>query len=723
MNNDIKQLSLDILRDIYGSSRRLAMYPLGHPITQETLKKPLSTLNYIFTFKHSFTIDLFKQRVLGEGVLLDDTVYVSGIALEMKKHKLSTITFRSDLAIGDLYHFLSLLVSRPGPYEDNMARILKAKNIQAIIANIDSPPRLYDFDRTNYVTGEKFLLEERIRSLITEKPAIIASYYMGRLKNDEEVVHELGIDFRISFLARYFKEVLLHLDQEKGLSLIESAVLSTNWLDDAIDSQAVLGLRRIFDDYLTENSSEQVLTEIYHLLKKVGTPGQIMDQFLNKSSFMKLKMFEESEGIVETLKGSDPSDVDPTALRKMIFKLASSQQKMFLQDLLDQLIRSLQSPTEKQRQRAAELAISAAEVLSNGGYFDDFSYICKEIVRLSLLPTQTLEPVEATASLIQLAIKNSRWPEFKVLCRTLRGVVDDHLQAESKREIAVSKLTEISSSNQIFRIACALSEATRSDDANEFFEGMSALGSREIIKMLACKLTHPDINIRSRMIKLLVSMKKDAGEVITEMLADLVGRVNGGIVSDEDWYYFRNALRVIKEVRAEEAIPYLEIMCNWPVARIKLEVVKTLENMPAESACKLLDKLSRDENAEVRKAAVVAMGLSGDKCMIPYLREIFMNTPECRHIVVASLGRIGDSPSRDVLIELFETPLLFKDLGISKKDSDELRATILKALSVIGDETSMQKIAEYSTKSFDKSIFGRDLLSNTAKILLGTKIK
>jgi hypothetical protein len=84
MNNDIKQLSLDILRDIYGSSRRLALYPLGHPITQETLKKPLSMLNDIFTFKHSFTIDLFKQRVLGEGVLLDDTVYVSGIALEMK---------------------------------------------------------------------------------------------------------------------------------------------------------------------------------------------------------------------------------------------------------------------------------------------------------------------------------------------------------------------------------------------------------------------------------------------------------------------------------------------------------------------------------------------------------------------------------------------------------------------------------------------------------------
>jgi hypothetical protein len=723
MNNDIKHLSLDILRDIYGSSRRLALYPLGHPITQDTLKKPLGSLNEIFTFKHSFTVDLFKEKVLGEGVLLDDTVFVSGIALEMKKHKLARITFGSDLGIGDLYHFLSLLVARPGPADDSLARVLKAKNINAVILNLDSPPRLYDFDKIDHISGEKFYLEERIRSIITERPGIIGAYYMGRLKNDDDILDEIGVDFRLSYLARYFKDILLHLDQEKGLSLIENALLSTNWLDDAIDSQAVLGLRRIFDDYLTENSDEQILSSVYHLLKRVGTPEFIMDQFFNKSSFLKLKTFQESEDIVETLKFSDPSEVDPASLRKTIFKLAASQQRSFMQDLLDQLIRSLSATTVGQRQKAAILAVSAAEVLANGGFFEEYSYICKEAVRLSLLPTETIEPVDLTASLIWFAIKNNRWQEFKVLCRTLRGVCDDHLQAENKRELAAMKLAEISSSDMIFKTASSLSELSRSDDANEFFEGLSVLGSKEIIKMLAGKLTHPDINIRSRMIKLLVSMKKDAADVITETLREMIERVSAESMSDEDWYYFRNALRVIKEVRAESAIPLLEIMSNWPVARIKLEIIKTLETMPPEGAIKLLDKLSRDEMSEVRKAAVVAMGFSGDKCMIPYLKEIFMINPECRHIAIASLGRIGDAPARDILIEIFENPQLFKELGISKKDSDELRATILKSLSVIGDEISMQKITEYSSKSSDRSIFGRDLLSNTAKILLGSKIR
>ncbi len=721
MNDDVKLICTDILRDLYGSSRRLAIYPLGHPVTQETLKKPLATLNGIFSFKHSFTVDLFKERVFGEGIVLDDTIFVSGMALEMKRHKLSTITISSDLAIGDLYHFLSMLIARPGPYEDNMARILKAKNIKSVAVNLPSPPRLYSFDKIEFSSGEKFSLEERVKEIISEKPGIITSYYVGKLKSDEDVSLQIGVDFRLSYLARHFKEILLHLDREQGLLLIENALLSTNWLDDSIDSQAILGLRRIFEDCLAENSDQETLSSIFHLLKKVGAPEMILNQFFNKTSLLKLKTFQESEKIVETLRISDPSKVDAAALRKTVFKLAASHQKDFLRGLLAQLIKSLSSEMVVHRQQAAGLLSSAADVLANGGFFDEFSFICKEAVQLSLLPTETSEPVELTADLIWLAVKNNRWQEFKVLTRTLRGICDDRFQNENKRKLAESRLTELSGSDVIFKIASNLSDLSRSDEANEFFEGLSALGSRDIIRMLAGKLTHPDINIRSRMIKLLISMKSNAGDVITEQLAEMIKRVDGGQISDEDWYYFRNALRVIKEVHAEQAIPCLEIITTWPSSKMKLEVIKTLETMPPESAVKLLDKLSSDNDIEVRKAAVVAMGLSSDKIMIPYLREVFMKHSECRHIAVASLGRIGEPQARDILIELFESPDIYKGLGISRKESDEIRVTILKALAAIGDEVSQRKISQYSAKPVERSLFSKDIISSTAKIILGAR--
>jgi len=724
MNNDIRQLSLDILRDIFGSSRRLAIYPLGHPITQETLRKPLGGLNEIFAFKHSFTIELFRNRVLAEGILLDDTVFVSGFAMEMKKHKLSNILFYSNLTIGDFYHFLSLLVSKPGPYEDNVARILKTKNVTTIVVNWENPPRLFHFDTTDVSRDPaQFDLLKRVKEILHDKPNIIAQYYLGRLNNDDDILDDIGIDFRLAFLAKYFRESLLHLEKEKGLKLIENAILSTNWLDDSVNSQAVVGLKRLFEDYLSENQDEEILTAVYKLVKSVGAHDIIINQAFHKSAYLKLKSIQESEAIVDTLKCSDLSSLDPSQFKKTLFKLASSGQKNYIRDIIDQLFRSLSLAEPEQRQRPVAFISLAAEVLVNGGFFDEFDHICKESIRLVLLPTEAVEPVELMAEILRISLKNGRWRNFKVLGRTLRGVCDDRLQSDSKRKLASDHIIELTQSDLLYRTASELSEQAKSDNASEFFEGLGSMGSKEIIRMLAGKLTHPDINIRSRMVKLLASMKSDSAVVLTEMLSEMMAGVNNGVVSDEQWYYFRNILRVLKEVKAVEAMPYLETLASWPVARLKIEVIRTLEGLPPEVTVDLLGELSAEYDGEVKKAAIIAMGLSGDNNMIPVLYERFKIDPEIRQAALASLGRIGSEQARDLLISIFEDNSLTKEMGISRRESDQLRAIIIKALSVIGDETSQQKISEYSHQSRDKSIFRGDLLSNTAKMILGSKSK
>src|SRR4030067_2375224 len=244
MNKNIKQYCVDILRDMYAGSRRLAMYPLGHPTTQETLKKPLGALNEVFAFKHSFTIELFRGRLLTEGILLDDSVFVNGIALEMKKHKLTNIVVGSEVTIGDLYHFLSTLVAKPGPYEDNVARILKAKNISAIAVDIENPTCTFNFDTSLQSPGtSQYSMDQRIKEILADKPGIIALYYLGQIKDDYEVLKELGIDFRLAFLTRFFRDSLMQLDRDKGLNLIEQTILATNWLHDAIRYQSALGLK------------------------------------------------------------------------------------------------------------------------------------------------------------------------------------------------------------------------------------------------------------------------------------------------------------------------------------------------------------------------------------------------------------------------------------------------------------------------------------------------
>lgn len=724
MNLDVKQLCLDILRDLYGSSRRLALYPLGHPITQETLKKPLSELNEIFQFKHSFTIEMFKDKLLAEGILLDDNVFVSGLALDLKKHKINDVSFNSQITIGDLYHFLMILVSRPSPFDDNVSRLLLSRKISAIKVNAANKFRLFDFDYSGAVSSDDhYELRDRTRYHLARKPEIIAAYYMGQIHTDEEVAALLDIDFRLPFLVPFFREILARLESRQALSLLESVLLATNWLDDSAGSQAVAGLKRLFNDYIAGKSDEAILSAVYQMFKKVGAPEPIINQVIDTPSFLKLKTFQETETVVNSLRFSDPSQVDPDSLKKIIFKLAISKQKSCLRDLLDQLISTLSSSGGQQGIQAAELVAAASEVLANGGFYDDFNYVCREVMGLSILPDDSAHNIELTGKLIWQALKNNRWQEFKVLARTLRGRAEDPLAPPTKKELSSTILAGIASSEIFSRVVANLLEHNWSEEASDFFEGLTAIGSRDTVKLLVSKIAHTDINIRSRVIKILVAMKHDSAPILTETLAEMVAKNNGGAISEDEWYCFRNILRVLKEVKAVKAAPYLEIIAGWPITRLKLEVIKTLENIYSADTGRILERLSADSNPEVQKAAVIAMGFSGDNEMLDRLAALLRTRRHLAVTIVASIGRIGGIKARDLLINIIEDEKLHAELQLTKKDLDEIRQSVIRILSGMDDDIAREKVKAYFPKSERIPFFKRNLLSETARTIIFDKKK
>ena len=719
---DIKKISSDILRDLYGASRRLSMYPLGHPITQETLKKPLELLNHIFLLKHSFNIECHKDRLIAEGILLDDTVYVSGIVLDMKKHKLSNLAIFSHVQIGNLYYFLSELIARPDPRTKGLADILKSKDISAIAVNIPKTRNIFHFDgpeRTAEYSAKS--LDKRLKSIIAHNPSINAAYYMGRMKDDDDVLKYLETDFRLGFLSKYIKESLIMLNSESAVKLLEEVVFTTNWLDDSLDSRAVIGLKRLFNDYLSQQGDNQALMDIYQLFKKVGAPESVINQIFDRSHALKLRTFQDSEEIVNTLRFSDPSQIKPDYLKKTIFKLASAGQKEYLFDIINQLVNSITGTTRNVRQQALELLTLAGDVISGGGFFDEFGSLSRMAVKLSLMPDDIIETAELTSNLAWQALRKKRWQELKFLVRMLTGITTDKMQPQSKRDFVAKRILELRESSLLLETVNDMLEGDWDEETGGFFDATANLGSTKIIMSLVEKITSPDTNLRSRIIKILVSMNESSAEVLSQLLAEEVEKYDGRKLDEEKWYLLRNILRVLKEVNAEEALPSLEIMSGWKDNRIKLEIIKTLEGMSLAGSAKLLQKFSDDEDFEIRKTAITAMGLTGHPDMIPKLNAIIHNLPECRVMAVAALGRIGGTKARDLLIELFENEELQGTLSLSGKEVEEVRVAILKALSRIGDNKSLDKLEEYSQKKFSKSLFKKDLLSNTAKIILDNK--
>ena len=109
-NLEIKAISLEILRDLYSASRKLMMYPLGHPITNDILRKPYERLCEVFKFKNSFVLQVYNQRLVAEGLLLEDNVFVSGLLMDLTRHNIRTIVLTADLAVFNPFDFLPKFV-------------------------------------------------------------------------------------------------------------------------------------------------------------------------------------------------------------------------------------------------------------------------------------------------------------------------------------------------------------------------------------------------------------------------------------------------------------------------------------------------------------------------------------------------------------------------------------------------------------------------------------
>lgn len=711
---DIKAVSLDILRQLYSASKKLLLYPLGHPITNETLKKPLEWLNGIFRFKNTFVIQTFGERLLAEGLLLDETVFVKGFLLDLKKHNIKSVEFSADLALGDLYHFLNKLLEPRSPTDDYFQKFLDSKGVKTITINSLNPLTLYNFDETVINSPKaKFLLHERVKELIFTNPGILLFYYQGKLKNDDQIAYKLGVDLRLTFLANSFSSVLSEMPEETVLDVFKQFIYSTNWLGEIPNAEVFDGVRRLWKDYSRKNDNVSVLLSVYDLFKSVGATPEILDFVFDKGAMARLKAIRDAEEIIGFLKSSQAREVDFDHLKRTVFKLAIENHNSSLEQLLEQLLACLTVRHTDTRQRGLRLTIKAVDTLADGSFWELYNGLIKGTLQMALKPKSGSEIVELVARIAEKSASLCRWEEFKICIQTLKNIAQE--SSENKEKLANDRLAELGDSPVIVDIL--VDAVITGKGGSELYEAISSIASKKVASSLVEKIDSSAKAVRARVIKALIGMGKVIGPEITRILASIVG--DGEKTDDETWYRMRNIMRVIGHIKYIEALPYFEVLTGWRQKRIKLEAVSACEAMESPATGAILSKLALDSDNEVRKAAVVAMGMSGHPDMVKYLRMLFDDERSARVLLIAALGRIGGSHVRDILIDLYENENIFKDLGISKKEEEDIKVAILKSLSKIGDDVSKSRIELYSKKQSGKSgLFKRDVLSQTAKILL-----
>jgi len=308
----------------------------------------------------------------------------------------------------------------------------------------------------------------------------------------------------------------------------------------------------------------------------------------------------------------------------------------------------------------------------------------------------------------------ARWQEFKLTIQTLKGL--DRKSSNSVVTLASRALNRLATSPILSDIIVDGIISGRA--SSELFESLAALSSRQIALSLIDRIDAPDKAVRARAIKALISMGKEIGPQIADEISKLIG--NGEKEDDASWHRLRNLLRVVGHIKYVEALSYFEIIAGWSQKRVKLELISALEAMQAAAVGPLFSRLATDFDQEVRRAAVVGMGMTGHPDMISYLKNLLGHPQVDQVLLVAALGRLGGPKARDALIDIYENDRYFIKSGLNKKDEEAIRVAIIRALAKIGDAVSKSKVDHYSQQwSAKDKVSKADILSHTARVLLG----
>jgi hypothetical protein len=711
---DIKQISLDILRDLYAASRKLIMYPDDHPSAAEPTSKPLAQLNELFRFKKSFVIKTYNKRLVAEGLLLEDSVFVSGLFIDLHKHGIETLEIKSEVNPGDLYHLLKALILPQKPIEDYFPEYLIRQNVKTIIVNNPNSKTLFNFEDTVVGSPEtKYSLVERASDILSNNPEALIAYYRGEVCDDDTVAAYFGIDLRYGVVKSTIAQTVSRLPELQALDIFQKAIFSFNWLDEALNDDQLNGLRQLWKDYSAASEDVSILLPIYNIFRSVGATDDILENIFDRGALLKLKAVRTAEEYIGLLKSSRIRDIDFQGLRQTVFKLATEQYSKTLELLLKQLLKNLLSDNLETRQRSLRLIIQALQALFDGSFREISGAFIVETLRITHKPAAAggAETVELISWIIEITAEHNRWEELKICCQTLRSIAED--KADPRAGKARDFLADLAESSILIDV---LVEAVISGKSEkELFVALAALKSPNISESLLNKISVDDKAVRARVIKALVSMGRAVGPDVTAHLAVLVGA--GETDDDMVWYKLRNLLRVIGLIGYIEALPYLDVMVGWNQKRLKFEIIAACEAMRSASAGVVLSKLAVDHDREIRRSAIVAMGMTEHPDMVKFLREIFNDPRSEKALIAESLGRIKGPQARDLLIDLYENEDIYTVLGISKKDEEQIKLAILKALSKIGDDISKSKMKLYGSK--DKSgLFKKDILSQAAKALL-----
>jgi HEAT repeat protein len=142
--------------------------------------------------------------------------------------------------------------------------------------------------------------------------------------------------------------------------------------------------------------------------------------------------------------------------------------------------------------------------------------------------------------------------------------------------------------------------------------------------------------------------------------AESLARLHAGLSDADAWvrYYACQALGRLGESAAASTDAVVTLLSD-PAGQVRVAAIEALSHLPSESAILALRRSARADDPDVRRAALLGLGLAGDQTSLPTLLDA---------------AEEGDAPTRLIALSAlanFHDPRVTAALAAAARDSDE----------------------------------------------------
>lgn len=686
---NLKDLSENIIRELYLAEKKLSFYTKNHPAIEKTLEKPFYLLSSFFNLKNSFVLKIEGRKIWACGILIADSIATRALVSDFSVFNIQNVVILPQATISELYIFLNRLQEKIAPNKNNldMSKYLKEQKVNTILANTSIEDELFFMVSESEETRDKYQAERVIKKVLTKNPALIAEMAW----NSFDQTLKVSPDFRMAAYLQVLPQVLNELEEQSLFGYLSKKVEENV---KKVTEQNLRGFKILLKMFPDPTRKERMISRLKTLFFSLNLPPKLFESVLDETSKIKVQVQEKSEEMLQKLKTAKAEEAQLKEWSELFDRFIRLKQTEKLQSLNLALVSSLVSGSGAFRQNSFAVLQSLLEVLSRIPD-QEISQHLRELL------TPRAEVPEVSRLLFFWAQKSLSTRDYS----NLAGLAE---KLEGKTPEIRNFLNQTGNLNQI------IEDLKKSSQQRWVFKKiLKFIGTPEVAESLTQLFTHPDRNLRQVSLSVLTEIGDVSERVFARMFADEKNwrrNSDGVTLNTSSWYKIRNILHLWGRINCFNSWEILEQKLTDSDPKVRREIAKTLEKIGGEKAIELLTILVNDRSVSVKKTAILGLGLIGTPAQISLLKSLYGKDNKVALATIYAIKSIGGDEAKKFFLENLDNEKLWGKSLIIRDSGKKIIKAIVKALRQMPDPEVQQKLEQ-----FQKS------LTKTQKIFLNPK--